>query len=416
VYTYCTERMPLVLTFWMPARLAALALACSDPTTVLGYVFAATWFYALYGATWRAVLRAGLVLTSISARLAFWQAVPGHTSQPDGGAWLRTVPLLLICVGVARQALVRWEHPTRGLLQPVDFIDTAERTGAIIDIGVFALRLACADIAEWRESYPEQALSVHVNVSAGQLDHGQFIHTVLECLELSGLPPDRLVLELTETVLLSSPAAIDRLKAIAAHGVQIAIDDFGTGYSSLTTLRSLPVDVVKLDTSFIAGALSNAVDRTVIKAIVQMSSQLGLYTIAEGVERPEQQHFLHEVGTDAVQGYLYQRAVPPPELDLWLEGNLGAVEAPARYRDGTATQAHGGGVAADPPVSEALPGHRVRTYGCGEVVTCTSSRSRKASSTLCARASATSRSSASAWRWVGSAASRPTRCGSVSTW
>jgi EAL domain-containing protein (putative c-di-GMP-specific phosphodiesterase class I) len=113
-----------------------------------------------------------------------------------------------------------------------------------------------------------------------------------------------------------------RLETLAGHGVQIAIDDFGTGYSSLTTLRSLPVDVIKLDTSFTADALANSTDRTVIKAVVQMSRHLGLRTIAEGVERPEQQEFLQEIGADAVQGYLYLRPVPAAQLTTWLGDNL----------------------------------------------------------------------------------------------
>jgi EAL domain-containing protein (putative c-di-GMP-specific phosphodiesterase class I) len=127
----------------------------------------------------------------------------------------------------------------------------------------------------------------------------------MTCLTEFQMPANQLILELTETVVLNSPAAIHRLKTLAARGVKIAIDDFGTGYSPLSTLRSLPVNVVKLDSTFTAGALTNPVDRTVINAIVQMSTQLGIQTIAEGVERPEQQHFLDEIGTDAVQGYLY---------------------------------------------------------------------------------------------------------------
>ena len=226
----------------------------------------------------------------------------------------------LRCIAV--EALVRWQHPQRGLLVPVDFIEIAERTGAIIDIGTFVLRRACTDAMTWQEEHPGAPLAVHVNVSASELDHDRFIDTVLSCLRSARMPADRLVLELTETVVLDSPAAIGRLATLAAHGVKIAIDDFGTGYSSLTTLRSLPISVVKLDTSFVAGALTNSVDRAVINAIVQMSTQLGLRTIAEGVERPEQQHLLDEIGTDAVQGYLYSRPIPALELAIWLSDNL----------------------------------------------------------------------------------------------
>jgi len=226
----------------------------------------------------------------------------------------------LRCTGV--EALVRWQHPEHGLLLPADFIETAERTGAILDIGAFVLRRACADASAWQDAHPGTPLAVNVNVSARELDHDNFIDTVTTCLTDARMPANQLILELTETVVLNSRAAIDRLKTLAARGVKIAIDDFGTGYSPLTTLRSLPVNVVKLDTTFIAGALTNPVDRTVINAIVQMSTQLGIQTIAEGVERPEQQHFLEEIGTDAVQGYLYGRPIPAPQLATWLENNL----------------------------------------------------------------------------------------------
>jgi diguanylate cyclase (GGDEF)-like protein len=226
----------------------------------------------------------------------------------------------LRCTGV--EALVRWQHPEHGLLLPEDFIETAERTGAILDIGAFVLRRACADASAWQDAHPGTPLAVNVNVSARELDHDNFIDIVTTCLTEFQMPASQLILELSETVVLNSPAAIDRLTTLAARGVRIAIDDFGTGYSPLTTLRSLPVDVVKLDSTFIAGALTNPVDRTVINAIVQMSTQLGIQTIAEGVERPEEQHFLEEIGTDAVQGYLYGRPIPAPQLATWLENNL----------------------------------------------------------------------------------------------
>jgi diguanylate cyclase (GGDEF)-like protein len=226
----------------------------------------------------------------------------------------------LRCTGV--EALVRWQHPEHGLLLPEDFIETAERTGAILDIGAFVLRRACADASAWLVAHPGTPLAVNVNVSARELDHDHFIDTVMTCLTEFQMPANQLILELTETVVLNSPAAIHRLKTLAARGVKIAIDDFGTGYSPLTTLRSLPVNVVKLDSTFTAGALTSPIDRTVINAIVQMSTQLGIQTIAEGVERPEQQRFLDEIGTDAVQGYLYGRPIPAPELATWLENNL----------------------------------------------------------------------------------------------
>ena len=222
----------------------------------------------------------------------------------------------------AVEALVRWRHPERGLLYPDSFIETAERIGAIRDIGAYVLRRACADAAAWRDAHPSSPLAIHVNVSALQLDDEGFIDSVTRCLSDFNLPPDQLVLEVTETVVISSPVAIDRLNTLAAHGVTIAIDDFGTGYSALTTLRSLPAQIVKIDKSFVAGSTENAEDRAVIEAVVKMATQMGMRTIAEGVERLDQQTFLESIGADAVQGYLYLRPTTAEEFGAWLGAHL----------------------------------------------------------------------------------------------
>jgi diguanylate cyclase (GGDEF)-like protein len=219
---------------------------------------------------------------------------------------------------IAAEALVRWQHPERGLIYPDSFIEVAERTGAIHDIGGDVLRRACADAAAWRDDFPEAPLAVHVNVSALQLDDERFFESVTRCLTDFDLPPDLLVLEITETLVISSAAAIDQLNALAAHGITIAIDDFGTGYSALTTLRSLPVKIVKIDKSFVAGSTVNAEDRAVTEAVVKMAAQMGMQTIAEGVERLDQQTFLASIGTDAVQGYLYLRPTTAAAFGAWL--------------------------------------------------------------------------------------------------
>ena len=223
---------------------------------------------------------------------------------------------------IAAEALVRWQHPERGLIYPDSFIDIAERTGAIHDLGAYVLRRACADAAAWRETYPGSPLAVHVNVSALQLADEGFFATVTGCLREFSLPPDKLVLEITETVVVSSTAAIDQLNALAAHGVTIAIDDFGTGYSALTTLRSLPVQIVKIDKSFVAGSTVNAEDRAVTEAVVKMAAQMGMRTIAEGVERLEQQTFLESIGADAVQGFLYLRPTTAADFGTWFGTHL----------------------------------------------------------------------------------------------
>jgi EAL domain-containing protein (putative c-di-GMP-specific phosphodiesterase class I) len=178
-----------------------------------------------------------------------------------------------------------WQY---GLLEPGQFIHTAERSGAIIDIGMFVLRRACADPVAWQRARPGCLVAVHVNVPARELNEDRFIAQVRQSLVDIGMPAAQLILELTETVVLNSPAAIARLRSLSALGIGIAIDDIGTGYSSLTTLRSLPVGIVKLDTRFAAGAAEDSADRTVIKSVVEMSHHLNLKTIAEGVERSEQ--------------------------------------------------------------------------------------------------------------------------------
>ncbi|OIQ82402.1 cyclic di-GMP phosphodiesterase Gmr [mine drainage metagenome] len=228
----------------------------------------------------------------------------------------------------AVEALVRWQHPERGLLQPDEFIEVAERIGAIGSIGVAVLRQAVADVASWRESSLHSSVSVHVNVSALQLDDDAFTVAVEDCLREFDWPANRLVLEFTETIVISSPEAIDRLRALSASGVQIAIDDFGTGYASLTTLRSLPVQIVKIDKSFIAGSTTNVEDRAVTEGISTMVTRMGLRAIAEGVERPEQRDLLMSIGVREAQGFLYLSPQPAAELFSWLAEHLAVADAP----------------------------------------------------------------------------------------
>ncbi len=222
----------------------------------------------------------------------------------------------------AVEALVRWRHPELGLLLPDSFIEAAERIGAIRDIGLYVLRRACSDAATWREAYPGSQLAIHVNVSALQLDDDLFVDTVTRALSDYTMSPDQLVLEITESVVISSAVVIDRLNTLAAQGITIAIDDFGTGYSALTTLRTLPAKIVKIDKSFVDGSTENAQDRAVIEAVVKMAAQMGMQTIAEGVERLKQQTFLETIGADAVQGYLYLRPTTAEKFGIWFAAHL----------------------------------------------------------------------------------------------
>ncbi|MGY1772739.1 putative bifunctional diguanylate cyclase/phosphodiesterase [Blastococcus sp. SYSU D00813] len=218
---------------------------------------------------------------------------------------------------VAVEALVRWDHPVRGLLAPDQFLAVAERTGIVAAIGEQVMRRACADAAGWRDG--GRAVALHVNVSPSQLAHPRFVTVVRDCLAGHVLAPKQLVVEITESTVLDAPAVQRTLDVLAAVGVGIAVDDFGTGYSALTTLRTLPVDVVKIDKSFVAGAATEVADQAVLEAIAQMADRLGLQTVAEGVECAAQQEFVRHAGITAVQGHLHQRPVTAADLAVWLE-------------------------------------------------------------------------------------------------
>ncbi|MGY1822730.1 putative bifunctional diguanylate cyclase/phosphodiesterase [Geodermatophilus sp. SYSU D00079] len=225
----------------------------------------------------------------------------------------------------AVEALVRWAHPTRGLLGPDSFLDVAERSGLINRIGEQVLRRACADAASWEDG--GQRVALHVNASPSQLAHPHFVTVVRECLAAHALAPKQLLVEITESTVLDSPSVQRTLDVLAGLGVGLAVDDFGTGYSALTTLRTLPVDVVKIDKSFVAGAATEVADQAVLEAIAQMAQRLGLESVAEGVEDVEQQRFVERAGITAVQGYLHQRPVPAAELAAWLAGERRAQPA-----------------------------------------------------------------------------------------
>ncbi len=218
----------------------------------------------------------------------------------------------------AVEALVRWQHPQRGLLLPGSFIAEAERCGAILDIGAWVLRTACTDVAAWRRA--GHPLVLHVNVSVAQLLDDRLLELVDAVLRRTALPPGDLVVEITESMVLDNPAVLARLHRLADVGVRVAVDDFGTGYASLTSLRELPVAVVKIDRSFVAGAESNPVDLAALEAIIQMTQRLGLTTIAEGVEELDQHVRLTAAGAQYGQGFLYARPASADDTLRWLQG------------------------------------------------------------------------------------------------
>jgi diguanylate cyclase (GGDEF)-like protein len=215
------------------------------------------------------------------------------------------------------EALVRWQHPSRGLLLPGEFIDAAETSGLIVPLGAAVLDAACRQMAVWqaaaRPDGPAAPMDVAVNVAAAQLDDPGFVALLDRILERNGVPPDRLWLELTERSLL---ADVDRTRRVLADlrrmGVRLAIDDFGTGYSSLAYLRQFPVHALKVDRSFVAGLGSCVEDEAIVEMLVKLADSMGLGLVAEGVETVEQAEVLRGLGCTWLQGYLFGRPGPAP--------------------------------------------------------------------------------------------------------
>jgi diguanylate cyclase (GGDEF)-like protein/PAS domain S-box-containing protein len=211
---------------------------------------------------------------------------------------------------IGAEALVRWQHPQRGLLPPNEFIALAEETGLILSLGHWILKTACAQLALWARRPSLSHFAVAVNVSARQLHHPEFVDQVLSVLEQTGANPRRIKLELTESLLVSNiEDAIDKMVALKKMGIGFSLDDFGTGYSSLSYLKRLPLDQLKIDQSFVRDIVNNANDAAIAKIVILLAESLSLTVIAEGVETPEQRDFLAGLGCDACQGYLFSYPV-----------------------------------------------------------------------------------------------------------
>ena len=208
---------------------------------------------------------------------------------------------------VGMEALVRWEHPTRGLLTPAEFLSVAEETGLIVPIGRWVLHEACRQARQWQTQFQQDvALMVSVNLSGKHLQQSSLIDEVQEVLRITGLEPRHLIIEITETVAMAgAETTIEILAKLKALGVLLAIDDFGTGFSSLSYLKRFPVDLLKIDKSFVDGVASNMHDTAIVEAIIALGHALDLRVIAEGVERPEQLQRLRSLGSELGQGFFF---------------------------------------------------------------------------------------------------------------
>jgi EAL domain-containing protein (putative c-di-GMP-specific phosphodiesterase class I) len=212
------------------------------------------------------------------------------------------------------EALLRWNHPTRGAISPAEFIPLAEETGLIVPIGVWVLRKACAQSVAWRrDGLP--SIPVAVNLSPRQFADENLLKDIDDALADSGLASEHLEIEITESMVMHNVVkASATLSEIRKRGIRIAIDDFGTGYSSMSLMKKFPIDTIKIDRSFVRDIPHDEEDKAITKAIIGMGKALGLKIVAEGVETVAQERFLKAHGCDEIQGYLFSRPVPPESL------------------------------------------------------------------------------------------------------
>ena len=241
-----------------------------------------------------------------------WKSICVQRSSTNSELELHYQPLVNLQTGaiIGCEALLRWHHPQRGLIPPLEFIPVAEETGLINAIGDWVLKRACRDAMNWPDH-----VSVAVNVSPIQFRNPALALTVINALAASGLPANRLELEVTESVLMqNNDTTLATLHQLRNLGVRIAMDDFGTGYSSLSYLRSFPFDKIKIDRSFI-GDLSKGDDAVaIVHAILNLANSLKMTTTAEGVETTDQQTLLRATGCNEMQGYLFSPPRPAAEI------------------------------------------------------------------------------------------------------
>jgi diguanylate cyclase (GGDEF)-like protein len=248
---------------------------------------------------------------------------------------------------VGLEALVRWRHPTRGIVPPDDFIPVAEECGLIVDLGRQVLRESCRQLAEWARLTPGRRLAMSVNVSPREVEEPGFVVGLTQILEETGIDPSALCLEITEKAVTGATAGtVTVLEQVRQMGVYVAIDDFGTQHSSLTRLRDLPAEVLKIDRGFIDGLSTETGDTAIVSSILSLAYAMGKHPIAEGVEKREQAAALLRMGWGVAQGYLFSPAVAPdqvvPMLDqiLWRPRAEHTMQAPEIAADMQARRGH----------------------------------------------------------------------------
>jgi EAL domain-containing protein (putative c-di-GMP-specific phosphodiesterase class I) len=220
---------------------------------------------------------------------------------------------------VGAEALLRWNHPRRGVLGPIEFIPLAEETGLIVPLGRRVIEQACIQAAAWAGVPGSAPIPIAINVSAVQFRQSDFVSHILETLKATGADAANLKLEITESMLVDNlEETVAIMKTLKTHGLRFSLDDFGTGYSSLAYLKRLPLDQLKIDRSFVRDIMVNATNGALAQAIISLARALGLVVIAEGVETDEQRAHLSRLGCDCYQGFLFSKAVPAADFEALL--------------------------------------------------------------------------------------------------
>jgi len=247
----------------------------------------------------------------------------------DGGLRLHFQPEVDLRTGrlLALEALVRWQHPVRGMIPAIDFITVAEETGLIVNIGRWVFAEACRQMALWSQTYPDGDFVLRINMSPAEFLMEDIVEFVEECLVLNGVPGERICIEITEYGVLDKPEkTVKILLGFQALGVEVALDDFGTGTASMTELKTLPVNVLKLDLTFVRGITHDIYDRAIVESIIRLGSALSLKVVAEGIETTEIADKLVDLGCQRGQGYLISRPAPPEDLEPILRAGSVPVE------------------------------------------------------------------------------------------